>query len=225
MRFDLIDYFQKLNFIYSYFIKNDFSEEQMYKKILNDKSVVIDVGSNLGNFVNLVKKTNKSCFVHSIEPNKELIINQKNKFKKYNNIKFHNFAINAVNGECEFYIRKPHSHSSLNKEHPDAEFNEIISVENVNTFTIESFLNEEQINEVTLLKLDSEGSDFDILTSCKKILSLRKIKYIKMEATKKNLTSIMKFAEDNNLFVIGINNLFHYKNSLNMLDLYLENKN
>ncbi len=35
----------------------------------------------------------------------------------------------------------------------------------------------------------------------------------------------MKFAEDNNLFLIGINNLFHYKNSLNMLDLYLENKN
>ena len=55
----LTNIFQKLNFIFSVIFQRQFSEKLFLKKILNQNSVVVDIGSNLGNFIALVKKINK----------------------------------------------------------------------------------------------------------------------------------------------------------------------
>ena len=76
----LTNIFQKLNFIFSVIFQRQFSEKLFLKKILNQNSVVVDVGSNLGNFIALVKKINKNIKTFSIEPVEELIIYQKKRF-------------------------------------------------------------------------------------------------------------------------------------------------
>ena len=102
----LVSFIQKLNFLITYIFQKNFSEIEFLKMILKDEAVIVDIGSNLGNFISTLKKINKKTTIYSIEPNIDLINFQKKKFKKEKNIKFFNIGIDSNNRIAKFYIRK-----------------------------------------------------------------------------------------------------------------------
>lgn len=225
MKYNLITIIQKFRFLFSYIFQKGFSEVKFLKEIIVDDSNVVDVGSNVGSFVLTVKKVNKNVNIYSIEPDKNLIKYQTNKFKKLSNIFYSNIGIDVKNGETKFYLRDPASHSSLLENHPDHEFNKIISILNISVQTVEYFMKLQKIDNIKLIKIDTEGLDYDILVSLKNLLINRKIEFIKIEANINSIEKIFNFAYSNNLKIVGISNLFYYKNKLNLIDVYLENKN
>tara|TARA_B100001287_G_scaffold119619_1_gene100794 strand:+ start:393 stop:1079 length:687 start_codon:yes stop_codon:yes gene_type:complete len=221
----LVSFIQKLNFLITYIFQKNFSEIEFLKMILKDEAVIVDIGSNLGNFISTLKKINKKTTIYSIEPNIDLINFQKKKFKKEKNIKFFNIGIDSNNRIAKFYIRKPVSHSSLLDSHPDEEFNEVVSTSEVEVETLDSFIEKHNVNKITLLKIDTEGLDYEILTSLKILLLNKKIEYIKIEANHESFEKIVSFCNTNNIKFVGISSMFYHRNKLNMMDIYLENKN
>ena len=225
MKFIIISFIQKLSFLIAYLTKNSFSENQFLKTIILDEAVVVDVGSNIGSFINLISNINKKAYIYSIEPNIELIELQKSKFKNRKNFKFYNFAIDIKEGKRMLYIRNPASHSSFSKTHQDEKFNEIIGTVMVQTHTLEKFFSDQNITKITLLKIDIEGQDYEVLCSIKDSLLNNRIDYIKIEANQQNIEKIIAFALDSNLKFLGISKSFYFKNRLNFLDIYFKNIN
>jgi len=225
MKYFVLNFVQKLRFVISYIFQKGFSEIQFIKNHIDNNSIIVDVGSNVGSFIQLFIKSKLEPKIYSIEPDTFLVEKQKNKFKKFENIKYFNTAIDEKNGTAQFYIRKPSSHSSLSLYHPDNKFNQVVSTVNISVETIKSFMEINNINFITLLKIDTEGLDYKILSSIKEILKKNKIKYLKIEANSDSFEEIMNFAFVNNLKFIGSSNFFYYKNKLNMMDIYFENQN
>jgi len=225
MKFIIISFIQKLNFLISYVAKNSFSENKFLKTIILDEAVVVDVGSNVGSFIKLISNINKKAYIYSIEPNIELIELQKSKFKNRKNFKFYNFAIDINEGKRMLYIRNPVSHSSFSKIHQDEKFNEIIDTVEVQTHTLEKFFYDQNISKITLLKIDIEGQDYEVLCSIKDLLLNNRIDYIKIEANQQYIEKIMAFALELNLKFLGISKSFYIKNQFNFLDIYFKNKN
>jgi len=225
MKFIIISFIQKLNFLISYVAKNSFSENKFLKTIILDEAVVVDVGSNVGSFIKLISNINKKAYIYSIEPNIELIELQKSKFKNRKNFKFYNFAIDINEGKRMLYIRNPVSHSSFSKIHQDEKFNEIIDTVEVQTHTLEKFFYDQNISKITLLKIDIEGQDYEVLCSIKDLLLNNRIDYIKIEANQQYIEKIMAFALELNLKFLGISKSFYYKNKFNFLDIYFKNIN
>ena len=191
MKFIIISLIQKLSFLISYLIRNSFSENKFLKTIILDESVVVDVGSNLGSFIKLISNTNKNAYIYSLEPNAHLIKLQKNKFKNRKNLKFFNYAVDTIEGSRLFYFRNPTSHSSFSKVHQDEKFNKIIDTLEVQTINLEKFFIDQNIDKITLLKIDTEGHDYEVLYSTKNLILSNKINYIKIEANQENFEGIM----------------------------------
>lgn len=219
----LIYLIQKLKFVISYIKGNEFNETKYLKQVLTDDSIVVDVGSNLGSFIKMIKSINKNTFVHSIEPNLEILNIQKKKLKKLNNIFFHNIAISNKNEFTKFYVTKNPSNSTLNLDLK----NPLYHLENtvdIETFTLSKFISENLIDEITILKLDTEGHDLLIIENSIVFL-LSKVRIFKIECNFESALKIFSICNSNNLEILGFNNLFHYQNKFFMTDLYILNKN
>ena len=206
-------------------MKNSFSESKFLKSIITDEAVVVDIGSNVGSFIKQILNTNKKTHVYSIEPNKELIKFQKNKFRNRENIKFYNFAIDTKNGIRILYVRNPASHSSFFKTHQEEKFNKIVETVEVQTCTLEKFFVDQKITKITLLKIDIEGQDYEVFRSAKDLFLNNKIDYIKIEANQDSFKKIMEFAFDSNLKFLGVSKSFYFENKYNFMDIYFQNTN
>ena len=225
MKLKFISLIQKASFVLSYLMKNSFSESKFLKSIITDEAVVVDIGSNVGSFIKQILNTNKKTHVYSIEPNKELIKFQKNKFRNRENIKFYNFAIDTKNGIRILYVRNPASHSSFFKIHQEEKFNKIVETVEVQTCTLEKFFVDQQITKITLLKIDIEGQDYEVFRSAKDLFFNNKIDYIKIEANQDSFKKIMEFAFDSNLKFLGVSKSFYFENKYNFMDIYFQNTN
>lgn len=220
----LLSYFQTLVRAIDYLFNRNFSEEKLLKKIIDDNSVVVDIGSNLGSFIKLVSKLNKnkSVYFYSIEPIKQLNFEQnKIVFPKAHNLKIINKAvIDSNQREIEFFERFIYSHSSIN---------EISNEQNVRKYTVEavSFMNfiyEERIEKIDLLKIDTEGLDFKIIKSIDKKYLKNNITNIKAEITHENI-EILNYLFQLGFNLIGINNISYKNNQLKLFDGYFSKSN
>ncbi len=145
--------------------------------IINPGSIVIDIGANIGMF-SLYAALSGAEKVYAFEPSQEafeiLVENI-----KLNRLTGKIIPINkAVSNQDNLRIKFPIVSSPYNMMNgvinADQEFCEI------ETISVLSFIAENHINQVDLLKLDCEGAEFDILPSLdSKFLS--KINDIRME--------------------------------------------
>lgn len=225
-------YFQKINFLISYLFKNEINEKKLYKKfITQEKLVVFDIGSNLGTYSIFISRlfTDKKLEIHSFEPINNLLEKQKIKHGKL----FKNHGIVSKDaGEIEFYERSITSQSSTRRESGTIG-DKIISTYKVQSINISDYILEKNIRKIDILKIDTEGSELDIIYSIKdKLLSLG-IKVIKIETTYSsfdenkllNVLEIFKILSENNYVYYGTNNTKYFNNKLLFSDSFfiLEN--
>jgi len=218
----LLSFIQKLKILIEYLILNSFSEKKYFNSRKSKIKVVVDVGSNLGSYIKFLLKTFNDVKIYSIEPNIELLNKQKKMFKNFSNISYHQYAITNRSGKKNFYLRNINSHSSLDENHPEREINDVVNVIQVNTLTLEDFMNLNKIEKIDLLKVDTEGNEVKILESMSNLLKNGKITYLKIEISNENLIEILNFLKDFKLEIIGISNLYHKYNKLRLFDLFIK---
>jgi FkbM family methyltransferase len=153
-----------------------FSFEKFLNKPLPKKPIFFDVGSNRGQWIEKAIANYPNCVIYAFEPMPNITPN-------YQNVILTNCAVDVNEIENrKFYITADDVTSSLlelNKEvtngfidfvdnngvlHKRSDF-DIIKVINVDTIRLDNFINENEINEIHYLKIDTEGNDLNIFKS------------------------------------------------------------
>jgi len=153
-------------------------KEDVYRlnKMKNPK-VILDIGSNIGSFSIKAAIDFPTARVIAIEPSVEtfLLLKKNIKENSIHNIESINKAIFGKNGYHTLYDPGPGGLRSLYP--PSKKRSAIIRVE---TTTLEKIISRKKIKYIDLLKMDCEGSEYNIFENLSSELFL-KIKVISME--------------------------------------------
>lgn len=175
------------------FMSNDVEKLTNYLNEKNIKSLsFIDIGGNVGKWYDELSKNFKINHCEIIEPSSLLCEYMKIKFSNYSNITIHNFGLSNDNGE--YYFSQP-SITTLEDRSLDLSNEDVnlglsagdfsTKLENVDYSTTFYSSNHylENINkipteEITLIKMDTENRDLEILLTMENFLIKNKIKPI-----------------------------------------------
>ncbi len=133
---------------------------------LNDKSIILDFGSNVGDVSKYLYEKYKSN-IYSYEPNIHAYNIQKKRFANYEKIHVFNEAVDVESSKKTIYFHKnslkggdvEYSHASsldVNKDNVSEENSQI-----VNTISVSEIL--KGFNQIDLIKIDIEGYEYKIL--------------------------------------------------------------
>ena len=124
-----------------------------YTYNLNEDSLVFDGGGFEGMFAENIYNKYK-CNIFIFEPIKKYYEEIVMKFKGNKKIKVFNFGLSNINDNVKIY----HDGDATTIHKENASF-ELIDIRDINEFMVEN-----KINNVDLLKLNIEGSEYDVLT-------------------------------------------------------------
>lgn len=205
-----------INSFFNFFEKfHDYKIKKLfYKKKIN---TIIDVGAYEGNFI---KNLNNNALkkVIFIEPNLDKFYILKKKYQNKHKYKIYNYAISNYNRKSYFCINKnPKTSTLFNniQENFSHQIKSKISPYNkkvlVNVRKLDTVLKNE-IYKNSLLKIDVEGNEYNVLLGSMKIL--KNLKYIFFEdkfiTNSKNKNKIFKLLRKNNFILINKLSTFPY---------------
>lgn len=167
--------------------------------------IIFDVGANVGEFTQHSIKKFPNSSIHCFEPSELTFEKLKNNFKKDLGINFHKIALSNIEGQLPFtknydvcnslVVKKDSDETNKSNDKLDIRIRALsgdnIEIETVKTKTIDSFCQENNISEIDLLKIDTEGFDFEVLQGARKTLESKSIGFIYTELT---------FSRDTNKF-------------------------
>ena len=195
------------------FLMNDFSKviSEKVNAYNKENTTIFDVGCFQGNFSrNLKKKLNNYAQFYLFDPNPNL---------KLSDFDINQLAFSDSVGKQDYNLNTffPSSGSSLNKITKEDKLWNLTrklvtgSVKKsfitfpVITNTIDDFCIEKNIKEITVLKIDVEGSEMKVLNGAKEILKNTKIIQVEILDTKKKYEE--KYLEVKNL----LENQYNFK--------------
>ena len=214
--------FQSLNYLIEYLFKPQLNEKKLYKDNLKDKKIIVfDVGSNIGTYIKLIKKTfkKKELEVHSFEPIKRLL--DKQKAKNVNLIK-NNVLLSNSSGKELFFERRVSSQSST-RDKENTGINQIIKKYYVEKIAINEYILSSNVEKIDILKIDIEGGELQIIEALDKVFTQKIIKIIKIESSNANFSDnirIQKILSHNNYVFVGTTNNKYVKNNILIWDSY-----
>ena len=150
----------------------------------NNLNSVFDVGANIGSYSLLTRKINKKCIIFAFEPVPKTFINlQENVLNK--NIKTFNFALGSDVREEKMLVSKDSKLSTLldNCHLANKENSNYVTVKIITGYEFLKTNNE--LTEISLLKIDTEGYESEVLKGFGEIIS--RINVIQFEYGKANL--------------------------------------
>ena len=131
---------------------------------INNNSIILDIGANIGDVTDVImKKYNPNIYCY--EPNISCYNYMLQRFKKNSKIKIFNVAVSNFSGKTFLYfhnkstnISEFNERSSLKKEKDGLDINKKIEV---NCINIKEIL--EKHNQIDLIKIDIEGSEYEVM--------------------------------------------------------------
>ena len=201
--------YQKFDDIISYLFSNTVNEKKFLKSYFkNKKIIVIDIGSNYGNFIDLVINNLNIKKIYAFEPS-TICFNYLKRNYSMNNIKIINIALSNLKKRKKFFESEILSQSSLyNRKNKFIRKIKNKSIYYVQTNTLDSFYKKNKSDEIyDLVKIDAEGEDFKIINGMKFLLKNFKVKLLKIEIEnykKNSLKNIILFIGKFNYKIISI---------------------
>ena len=176
---------------------------------LNSNSIVLDIGANVGDVSDIIFNR-YHCNIYAYEPNIACYNHMKNRFLNNKKIRIYNLAISNFTGAGFLYFHynsKGNNDSryiqgaTLRKEKDNISVNKKI---NVDVVDIKEIL--EKFKKIDLIKIDIEGSEYDILPQLIKNRSKIKMVLCEMHGNPngKKIAGIhknIKFTKEYNEFI------------------------
>lgn len=149
---------------------------------MNEIKVVFDVGANVGQFCNHCSEVFDKAKIYSFEPIKETYEKLVRNTKETKNINCFNFAFGDTKGKEEIFLQESSVINSLNPAVNIRE-NENQKSQIIEINTIDSYCRDNRIDQIDLLKIDTEGFDLNVLKGARAMLEQRKVKFVFIEVT------------------------------------------
>ena len=165
------------------------------KRIINflkNKNIklLIDVGAHKGEFINCGLQIKSIEKIIAFEPQKKIFELLKKKFIHNNKVNLNNTALDIENNKKKIKINKLSSTSTLNEINRNSlyykfksfllyEKDAIISEYEIKTISFDNFFKSINLDPNTLLKIDTEGYEFNVLQGARE--KIENVKYVLIE--------------------------------------------
>ena len=165
-------------------------------KFKNQTVNVFDIGAHKGETIDIFLKNLNIKSIYSFEPNYKLFkLLEQNKKYKSNKIKLFNIGFGEISEIKELNIFKDTSSSTLNYINENTQYfkrkkrfmsfffkdqNFLTEKQRVQISNLSEFISENSIDKIDVLKIDTEGYEYNILKGLKKS-DFKKIKYLYFE--------------------------------------------
>ena len=140
----------------------------------NPPYVIFDVGANRGQFLDLVMCEINAALreIHCFEPGRAAYAALQRSFANTRDVYLNNVGLGEAQGRAKLYYDEPGSGlASLTKRRLDHFGIFHLSEENVSIDTIDDYCAAKGIREITLLKIDVEGHELDVLKGARRMFS------------------------------------------------------
>ena len=159
-------------------------EMRFLQRNIENRSVIFDIGANVGQWTKFVLNTNKFLNIHCFEPSKytfKKLIN--NNFPS--NVICNNIGLSSVKKEEFLHVSKKGSAlNSLYNRRGLKEHNvKILQQQNekIQLDTLENYCRENDIKLIDYMKIDVEGHEFEVLKGGKKLFNNIRVNIIQFE--------------------------------------------
>ena len=185
-------------------------ETKLFNDIIKKGEVLVDVGANIGYFTLLMAKlSGPSGMIFSFEPeDKNFEILEKNvKINNYQNVVLEKKGVSDHNGINKFFLSSKNTGMhSLQKIRDDAKEVKIDVIKLDDYFSTLDL-----VKKISLIKIDVEGAEFQVLNGMQTILKNENLKlliefipeHLRKHGT--NPVDILKILENNNFKIYQIN--------------------
>lgn len=152
--------------------------DEIYNKILNDNSVIIDVGANKGQSIERFLKFHNPV-IYSFEPSGDVFKILESKFKNRTNCYLYNVALGEKKSESLFF---EYYNNELNSFHliNDLDVKKKREIK-VPIDTLDNFTEQNNLKKINLLKIDTQGYEQNVLSGSINLLRQNKIDIIEVE--------------------------------------------
>lgn len=163
----------------------DLYEHDLKVMIQRNNPVVFDVGANNGQSIEVFLKIFKNPHVFSFEPNHKLYKILHNKYKNNPHVYIFPDALGSEKGKKTLYVYKADVLSSLKpiEQNIANPFNNEILDDTLtcDVVSLDTFVESNNITCIDLLKIDTQGYEFEVLSGAKNSLRAGLIKSIYIE--------------------------------------------
>ena len=162
-----------------------------YLKKNNKSLTVIDVGANVGKYSKEVLNINENINLIAFEPHPKSYAKLKDNIKS-KNFKPFNLGVGNKNENLTLYDYdkdEGSEHASLFREVIEDLHNGKAVSHNIPVIMLDDFLKEQKIDQVDLLKIDTEGNELNVLLGTKNYILNNKIQAIHFEFNEMNIVS------------------------------------
>lgn len=158
------------------------------QKINKTNPLIIDVGANQGQTILKMKKLFRACTIHAFEPSPSTFKTLTKSTLGMRDVFLWNLGLGA---ECGSLLLNDNSCDDMSSflELGDQGWGVVTGKTSVNVMSFDEFLIKQEIEFVDLLKIDTQGFEFEVLKGCSETLRSGKINLIYFEV---NFTSIYK---------------------------------
>jgi FkbM family methyltransferase len=173
-----------------YFICNRIAEYYARKSV--SRVILFDIGANVGNYTRMLievfQKYSPVFSIHSFEPLPIAYSKIKAEFSQNSSVKLNNIGIGSTEGTATLFSNNAESEiASLYKhDDPHMELNFDVKTE-INIRKLDTYCLENNINTVNFIKIDTEGGEYDIVSSSKVIAG--NVDFIQFEFGTSNIDS------------------------------------
>ena len=136
--------------------------------------VILDVGANTGQSVKRFRRAFPSSVIHSFEPSRRIFAQLKANIADKGAVFAWNVALGAAVGRQTF-LENTHSDMSSFLELSRNGWGKIEEKSTVNVWTVDSFLEEQKIAFVDILKSDTQGYEFEVFKGAEEAMRRNRI--------------------------------------------------
>lgn len=183
-------------------------ETHFVKKVLprivgQDQPLLIDVGANEGQYVQLLSERFPSALIHAFEPNPETYDRLQINCARYA-ATLKNVALGSRSGSATLFDRSDQagsSHASLYRDVIEEIHDQGVLETNVPVSTLDEYCQSEGIDYIDFLKIDTEGGELSVLQGARRLLRQHRIACIQFEFNEMNIVSGTFFRDFRKLLV------------------------
>ena len=163
---DFLKYYQQIDDAFSYLFSSVSNERKLLKENLNNEIVYIDIGTNVGNYLNFVKRNFKIKQVYCFEPISGLAKELEKNIFDIKIKKIFNCALSDTAKNRKFFLCDISSQSSFYKQNKTySSVQKIKKTISVDTKVFDKIFNKNL--KIDFCKIDAQGEDYNILKGMK----------------------------------------------------------
>jgi len=187
-------------------------ETNLVKNEIHDGDIVIDIGANVGYYTLLMAQLVGKLTSFSFEPEHSNfnLLKENVTINDYQHVVLEQKAVGNMTGKTQLYLCDTNTEMHRLYRSSTKKFNKSIEV---NVITLDDyFKNTEHLNKINFIKIDAEGSEFDILKGMKTILNENRKLNIMLEFIPRHLINSGSDPKDLLNFLLNQNFQLSYIN-------------